>query len=204
MAPAAVQSDSPSPEHTTTPEQQEPSSSPSPSHTQTATPAAQPTESPEPEGMPASEPVTISVPAIGVDTAEMMQLGLQENGMIEVPPYHGGSPPGWYVHSPTPGEVGPSVILGHRNALEGGPGVFADLPTMEPGDSITVTRKDGSVARFTVYRTEEVDKSVGGFPTLDVYGNTPDPELRLMTCDGLNRETGMMEHNFVVFAVLDD
>lgn len=203
VAPAAVQSESPSHEHTT-PEQDEPTPSSDPSSTGTSSPTAEPTEEPEPEGMSASQPVTISVPAIGVDGAETMQLGLQDNGMIEVPPYHGGSPPGWYVHSPTPGEVGPSVILGHRNALEGGPGIFADLPTMEPGDSITVTRKDDSVAHFTVYRTEEVDKSVGGFPTLEVYGNASGPELRLMTCDGLNRETGLMENNFVVFAALDD
>lgn len=152
--------------------------------------------------MPASEPSTISVPAIGVDS-EVMQLGLQDNGLIEVPPYQYGSPPGWYVHSPTPGEIGPSVFLGHRNGLEGGPGIFADLPQIEIGDSVEVTRQDGSVATFTIYRTEQFDKSRDGFPTLRVYGNTTGPEIRLLTCDGLNSETGVLEDNFIAYGKLD-
>ncbi|XKH52177.1 sortase [Citricoccus nitrophenolicus] len=155
----------------------------------------------EPEALPASEPTTISVPGINVES-EVMQLGLQDNGVIEVPPYNLGSPAGWFVHSPTPGEVGPSVILGHRNGIEGGPGIFADLPQTEVGDSIAVTRQDGSVANFTVYRTELFRKDEG-FPTLEVYGNTAGPEIRLITCDGLNQETGMLEDNFIVYATLD-
>ncbi|MFC0248298.1 sortase domain-bontaining protein [Citricoccus parietis] len=192
-----------------------PSATVSPTQTQAQTPA--PTTSPsaaasdstattdppepEPETLPASEPTTISVPGINVES-EVMQLGLQENGMIEVPPYNLGSPAGWFVHSPTPGEVGPSVILGHRNGIEGGPGIFADLPQTEVGDSIEVTRQDGSVASFTVYRTELFRKDEG-FPTLEVYGNTEGPEIRLITCDGLNEETGMLEDNFIVYATLD-
>lgn len=131
-----------------------------------------------------------------------MQLGLQDNGMIEVPPYNLGSPAGWFIHSPTPGEVGPSVILGHRNGIEGGPGIFAGLPQTDVGDAIEVARQDGSVATFTVYRTELFRKDEG-FPTLEVYGNTEGPEIRLITCDGLNQETGMLEDNFIVYATLD-
>ncbi|GAA1116062.1 sortase domain-containing protein [Citricoccus alkalitolerans] len=156
---------------------------------------------PGPEALPASEPTTISLPGIDVES-EVMQLGLQDDGVIEVPPYNLGSPAGWFVHSPTPGEVGPSVILGHRNGIEGGPGIFADLPQTEVGDSIAITRQDGSVASFTVYRTELFRKDEG-FPTLEVYGNTVGPEIRLITCDGLNQETGMLEDNFIVYATLD-
>ena len=155
-----------------------------------------------PAALPASEPVGISVPGIGVES-ELMDLGLQDNGMIEVPPYNLGSPAGWYVHSPTPGETGPSVILGHRNGIEGGPGIFADLPQIEVGDSIEVSRQDGSEASFTVYRTERFGKDREGFPTLEVYGNTAGPELRLITCDGLNEQTGLLEENFIVYATLD-
>ena len=35
-----------------------------------------------------------------------------------------------------------------------------------------------------------------------VYGNTPGPELRLITCDGLDRATGLWQDNYVVYAVL--
>lgn len=154
----------------------------------------------EPVAMPPSEPATVSIPAIEV-TSELMQLGLQDDGKVEVPPFNLGSPAGWFIHSPTPGEVGPSVILGHRNGIEGGPGIFANLPEMEAGDTVEVTRQDGSVATFTVYRTGRFGKDE--FPTLDVYGNTTGPELRLITCDGLNRSTGILEENFIVYATLD-
>lgn len=161
-----------------------------------------PTPEGSPKALPASEPVGISVPGIGVES-ELMDLGLQENGLIEVPPYNLGSPAGWYVHSPTPGETGPAVILGHRNGIEGGPGIFAELPQVEEGDSIEVARQDGSTATFTVYRTELFGKDREGFPTLEVYGNTAGPELRLITCDGLNEQTGLLEENFIVYARLD-
>ena len=158
-------------------------------------------EGPGADAMPASEPTAVSVPAIDVES-EVMQLGLQDNGLIEVPPYSYGSPAGWYVHSPTPGELGPSVILGHRNGLEGGPGIFADLPQLQRGDSVEVTRQDGTTATFTIYRTDLVDKGED-FPTLDVYGNTAEPEIRLITCDGLNSETGILEDNFIAYGELD-
>ncbi len=158
-----------------------------------------PSDAPAPEAMDASEPATIAIPGLDV-TSEVMELGLQENGVIEVPPYGGGSPAGWFTRSPTPGERGPSVILGHRNAYEGGPGIFAELPSMEVGDSVEITRDDGSTARFTVYRTEQFSQE--NFPTLEVYGNTAGPELRLITCDGLNEETGALEDNFIAYAKL--
>lgn len=201
-APAASESPSPiPPEPSPSPSSPEQSPTPTPEETPAAPPAPESEPEPTPEAMPASEPATISVPTIGVDS-ELMQLGLQDNGLIEVPPYHYGSPPGWYVHSPTPGEIGPAVILGHRNGLEGGPGIFADLPQIQVGDSVDVTRHDGTVASFTIYRTDLVDKGEE-FPTLDVYGNTTGPEIRLITCDGLNSETGILEENFVAYGELD-
>ncbi|UFU03065.1 sortase [Ruania suaedae] len=184
------------------PSQATPTAEPTPTSTPTEEASPTPTEEPEPPSLPASAPTVVSVPAIGVED-ELMELGLQENGLIEVPPYNLGSPPGWYVHSPTPGEIGPSVILGHRNGIEGGPGIFADLPQVEVGDSIEVTREDGSVATFTIYRTELFDKSREGFPTLEVYGNTDEAEIRLITCDGLNSDTGVLEDNFIAYGALD-
>lgn len=152
-----------------------------------------------PDAMPASQPTRISIPSLGVES-ELMQLGLQQSGQVEVPPYGAGAPAGWYRHSPTPGEIGPSVILGHRNAIEGGGGIFADLPSIEPGASVEVVREDGSTATFEVERNERYD--VDAFPTLEVYGNTDAPELRLITCEYLNTETGLWEGNYITYARL--
>ena len=146
----------------------------------------------------ASVPVTLSIPAIGVRT-DLLHLGLRENGSLEVPQDTGsGAPASWYNGSPTPGERGPAVMLGHVNALGGAKGVFADLRKLTPGTEISVSRTDGSTAVFTVERGALYSKNE--FPTLEVYGNTPGAELRIITCDGYDPATGLFEDNYVIYA----
>ena len=129
-----------------------------------------------------------------------MKLGLRDNGSLEVPPDGPGAPAGWYSGSPSPGETGPAVLLGHVNATDGGPGVFADLRRLEPGAEIRVHRADGSTAVFTVTRAAAYRKD--NFPTFEVYGNTKGAELRLITCDGYDPATGLFNDNYVVYAKL--
>jgi sortase (surface protein transpeptidase) len=73
------------------------------------------------------------------------------------------------------------VIAGHVDSVDR-PGAFFLLRSVHPGDAITVTRADGSVVRFAVTRVARFAKA--DFPTAEVYGATPDPELRLVTCGG--------------------
>lgn len=115
-----------------------------------------------------------------------------------MPPDGPGAPASWYNQSPTPGERGPAVLLGHVNATDGGPGVFADLRALKPGDIIEIAREDGTTARFAVDRGEQYPKD--NFPTLKVYGNTEGSELRLITCDGYDPDTGEFDDNYVVYA----
>lgn len=146
----------------------------------------------------ASAPATLSIPSIGVQT-DLLHLGLEENGSLKVPEDTGdGAPASWYNGSPTPGERGPSVVLGHVNALGGHKGVFADLRKLTPGAEIAVSRADGSTAVFAVERGALYPKNE--FPTLQVYGNTPGAELRLITCDGYDPATGLFDDNYVVYA----
>ncbi len=147
----------------------------------------------------ASNPVTLDIPSIGT-SSELLSLGLRENNSLEVPPDGPGAPASWYNQSPTPGELGPAVMLGHVNATDGGKGVFADLRALKAGDRINVTREDGTTAVFEFQRGEQYEKD--NFPTFDVYGNTPGSELRLITCDGYNPDTGEFDDNYVVYATL--
>ncbi|MFC0490093.1 sortase domain-containing protein [Sinomonas atrocyanea] len=141
----------------------------------------------------------MAIPSIGA-SSELLRLGLQGDGSLEVPPAGPGAPAGWYDESPTPGEPGPSVLLGHVNAYGGGPGVFARLHDLKPGDRVEVRRDGGSQAVFAVYRSEKYAKAA--FPTTTVYGNTAGSELRLITCDGYNAATGEFDDNLVVYAKL--
>jgi len=154
----------------------------------------------EPPALPRSEPAVLDIPLIGLRT-ELLSLGLRANGSLEVPEDNGnGAPAAWYNGSPTPGERGPAVLLGHVNALGGHKGVFADLRSLTPGAEVKVTRADGTTATFVVERGVVYGKE--SFPTLEVYGNTPGSELRLITCDGYDAATGLFDDNYVVFAKL--
>ena len=164
----------------------------------TASAPTAPTASP-PTTQPAAAPVSVSIPAIGTNS-QLLPLGLRDDGTLEVPPEPPGSPAGWYTGSPAPGDRGPAVLLGHVNASGGGPGVFAGLRDLRPGDRITVAREDGSTAVFTVDRGEQYGKA--DFPTLEVYGNTEAAELRLITCDGFDAASGEFDDNYVVYATL--
>ena len=86
------------------------------------------------------------------------------------------------------------------NATDGGPGVFADLRKLKMGDTVEVTRADGTIAVFTFTRGEQYSKDA--FPTQTVYGNTEGSELRLITCDGYDPDSGEFDDNYVIYATL--
>jgi sortase (surface protein transpeptidase) len=145
-------------------------------------------------------PVSMAIPSIGV-RSDLLRLGVNGDGTVEVPPLAPDDQAGWYQRGPAPGAVGPAVVLGHVDSAEWGPGVFFDLGALRPGDEITVTREDGSAAVFAVDRVERHRKD--DFPTIEVYGNTDDAQLRLITCGGaFDPDARSYEDNVVAFASL--
>jgi hypothetical protein len=153
--------------------------------------------------LPRSLPVNITIPAIGVNS-KLPYVGLNPNGTIQVPPLNSSvltNEAAWYRYSPTPGQVGPSIIEGHVDSAAEGPSVFFHLGALKPGNKVYVTLKDKTVAVFTVSGVREYPKS--HFPTLTVYGNTDYAALRLLTCGGqFDYQTHHYMSNTVVFASL--
>jgi hypothetical protein len=147
--------------------------------------------------LPRSPPVVLDIPAIGVHTP-LITLGLNPDRSVEVP--RDPLMAGWYRYGPTPGEVGPAVILGHIDSRALGPGVFFRLGTLRPGALIQVRRHDGVLARFSVRAVRTYPKTA--FPTQGVYGNTQAPELRLVTCGDWDTRTRTYRGNVIVFAAL--
>ncbi|MGA5502979.1 class F sortase [Streptomyces umbrinus] len=145
-----------------------------------------------------SVPVRLQVPAIQVDTP-LMRLGLASDGTVEVPPIAADDKAGWYEHSPTPGQVGPSVILGHVTVGSYGDGVFHHLSRLRRGDRIVARLENGKAAEFAVTDVRTVAQAE--FPTKEVYGNVGRPELRLITCGGPRTGDGYRD-SVIVFAAL--
>lgn len=152
-----------------------------------------------PAGPPPSPPARLVVGRIGVDS-RVTSVGLNPDRTMEVPakgPLYDLA--AWYRYSVTPGQQGPSVIIGHIDSVENGPSVFFRLGALAPGDTVEVTRADGRVVTFAVYATRAFPKDA--FPTAEVYSGTAGPELRLITCSGSFDEAARSyRDNTVVFA----
>ena len=147
-----------------------------------------------------SVPVRLEIRQLDI-SSDLLQLGLNADQSIEVPPLGKDSPAGWYKYSPTPGQLGPSVLLGHVDSAEYGPGVFFRLGALRPGNTVSVTRSDRTTAVFRVDRVVSYPKDQ--FPTLEVYGNTDSAQLRLITCGGrFDPQSHHYESNIVAFATL--
>jgi Sortase domain len=144
---------------------------------------------------PIARPVSLIIPLIGVK-ARLIELGLTASGALQVPATT--TVASWYTGSPRPGAIGPAIIEGHVDSLTG-PGVFYRLSELQPGDRIYVKRADGTTVEFRVTAAQTFLKAY--FPTAAVYGPTPDPELRLITCGGtFDYATGHYLSNTIIYA----
>lgn len=149
-------------------------------------------------GAPSAQPVPVGVrvPAIGIDETQMLALGITADGSAEVPQDF--ARVGWFENGGAPGGRGPTVLLGHVDS-RAGPAVFYDLRDLAPGDPIEVPMSNGTGARYTVDRLEQVPKDE--FPTFAVFGATADDVLRLVTCAGdFDRGARSYVDNLVVHA----
>jgi sortase (surface protein transpeptidase) len=146
-----------------------------------------------------STPVRLEIPQLQV-SSDVLQLGLNPDQTLQVPPLTKDSRAGWYKYSPTPGQLGPSVLLGHVDS-DHGPGIFFKLGALRPGAIVNLTRADDTTAVFRVDRVASYRKDK--FPTLEVYGNTNSAQLRLITCGGeFDSGSHHYDSNIVAFATL--
>lgn len=150
------------------------------------------------EGLSASKPKHITISRLGIDY-DIIELGQNPDETMETPPLFE-KVAGWYKYSPTPGEIGPSIIVGHIDTYKG-PSVFWRLRELQAGDEISITREDNSVVKFKVTGLKQFEQS--NFPTEEIYGNTEESELRLITCGGtFDKKTLHYSENTVAFATM--
>lgn len=176
-----------------------PATKPTATSKATAKKPVQPAAAPQPFHLNTSAPVSISVPAVGIrSSSDLLTVGLNKDHTIQVPTT--AAQAAWYRLGPTPGALGPAVILGHVDSNQG-PGVFYNLGALRPGQIIDVTRADKSVAHFRIDAVNSYRKDQ--FPTQAVYGPINYAGLRLITCGGTyNFKIHHYESNTVVFASL--
>ena len=147
-----------------------------------------------------SLPVSVRIPAIGVDS-KLLHLGLNADGTMQVPSIRtSAGEAAWYKYSATPGQIGASIIVGHVDSVTG-PAVFFRLGALRPGNRVDVTLADGVTAIFRVIGVREYLKS--RFPAKTIYRATHFASLHLITCGGaFDYTTRNYLSSIVVFAAL--
>lgn len=141
-----------------------------------------------------SVPLRIQIPSLSVNSS-IIELGLEKDGTLAVPP--DGSIAGWYNESPTPGEIGPAVIVAHVD-WKGKEGVFFNLKSIKVGAFVKIVCADGTTQTFKVEKVEAFAKK--NYPTNQVYGDIAYAGLRLITCGDFNFQLHKYVKDIVVFA----
>ena len=144
---------------------------------------------------PVGKPTRLSIPAIKV-SERLHGVGLKSDGAMQTPDF---GDAGWYDLGPRPGAPGPAVLVAHVHG-PAGDDVFARLHDLEPGDTVTVKRTDGS-STFVVEAVERAAKDA--LPYERIWSDTDAPVLRLITCGGKpDPATRTYPDNTIVYARL--
>ncbi|MFM9135302.1 MAG: class F sortase, partial [bacterium] len=135
-------------------------------------------ELPRPDRTP--RPVELRIPAIDLRVAVDV-VGLDAAGQVEVPVDVARS--GWYRFSAKPGSgEGSTVVVGHVDGVDQGAGAFFDLRSLDPGDTVTVTRSDERQVIYEVVARERFDKD--RVPLRELFSRSGPERLTLITCGG--------------------
>ena len=141
-------------------------------------------------------PTSITIEGIGVTEAPVIDVGVEENGDMEIP---GADSVGWYRFNATPGEAGSAVLAAHI-AYNGDPGVFRYLADVEIGERVVVAFDDGTTSEFEIIELAQYDKQE--LPDDRVFAKDGEPILTLITCGGdFNRSLRSYVDNVVAYAV---
>jgi len=130
-------------------------------------------------------PTSVDIPALGVHATHLMPLGLDKNGVIETPPLSQPMTLGYYTRSSPPCVPGPNkvpfALIGHIDGNKQR-GVLYNLKNLKPGDTVTIGLDNGQHCTYRINRLAEYGKH--NVPFNDVWGPTPDPQIRVVSCGG--------------------
>lgn len=136
----------------------------------------------------------LKIPTLAVD-APIVSVEIDDEGVLGVPTDPGAV--GWWAGGPVPGSpLGTSIVAGHVNTAERGPGALQHLETLQPGDQLSVEGWSQPI-NFVVDR-------VVRYPRTEVPDSAFDQavagRLAIVSCSDLDARTGTYLHNIIVYA----
>jgi LPXTG-site transpeptidase (sortase) family protein len=143
-----------------------------------------------------TSPINIKIPKINIDS-ELESVHLTPQGAVGAPetPMNAA----WFNLSPSPGESGTAVIVGHFGWKDGIPAVFDNLSTLQKGDKIYTEDAEGLTTTFVVTEVRSYGENAD---VSNVFSSSDGKaHLNLITCGGVwNATTKSYSNRVVVFA----
>ena len=131
------------------------------------------------QGSEVGFPLRIKIPKIKINSV-VENVGLTQAGAIDAP--KGPANVGWFTDSPSPGEIGSSVMDGHSGWKNNVPAVFDNLYKLKKGDKMYVEDDKGNTITFVI---REIRKYNPDADAQDVFNlNDNKAHLNLITCTG--------------------
>ena len=145
----------------------------------------------------AEVPIALRLPAIAVN-APIIPVAELPDGSLAVP-----SNPhvlGWWYQSARPDSpVGTVVVIGHVDTARDGPGALFRLSKIQPGQRLALDTSTGQ-RQYVIRAVRSYPKTE--LPIRQVFDNTGQPRLVLITCGGsFDSQTRQYANNIVVYAV---
>jgi LPXTG-site transpeptidase (sortase) family protein len=123
----------------------------------------------------------LEIPSIKL-TAPIENVGVRDDGKMEVPRQHQWEGVGWYKFGTFPGEQGSAVIDGHLDRPGGYPAVFWNLNKLHIGDIITIVNPGEKTLHFKVKDMQYYQPQNAPLPK--IFGDHSGAYLNLVTCAG--------------------
>ena len=149
---------------------------------------------PEDFDVPADIPKRITLKNLR-NSGYMQMVGIDQNDDIAVP--SNVLMAGWYVNSVRPGDIGLSIVTGHRDGVMK-KGIFRYLGDSRVGHIVEVEYGDGSIRSFEVVDIYEVTIE-DAFDLLYEKRDDIERQLNLITCGGTyNRSRETYDNRIIV------
>ena len=127
--------------------------------------------------LPDASPLRLLIPRISVD-ASVEAHGLDAQRNLATPGDFNNV--AWFNQGPPPGQPGNAIINGHVNWWTGS-AVFTRLGDLQPGDAVTVIRRDGNPITFRVSGVLTLGATARD---ASLFAASPVSTLTLITCSG--------------------
>jgi LPXTG-site transpeptidase (sortase) family protein len=113
--------------------------------------------------------------------AAIEPIGLTPEGAMDTP--KGPEGVAWYKLGPRPGEIGSAVIAGHVGWKDKTQAVFDTLPSLRPGDKLSIENDTGTIITFVVRELRMYDQNQDASDVFNSFDEKA--HLNLIGCEGV-------------------